>query len=100
VAGTISKALRSEPDVLVRQWLAIAAAGYIDFELVFNSISERLLDGKEDMDVRYNCLASLEELGPTKKVLAVYEMLRNRPSPMSDTVKRHLNEWSTAKHKR
>ena len=61
----------SHDNVLVRQWAANAAESYTDVPEVLTTVTKRLADKEEDLDVRFNCLAAIKRMADLSSVAHV-----------------------------
>jgi hypothetical protein len=93
VARQIAMTFRGERDQVVRQWLGIALAGYVDLPAAFEAAAARVRDPAEDEDVRFNCLAALERLGPTREVVSFFRDLGAGSDSVAASAQRQLSEW-------
>ena len=73
-AGALLAALSEGQDDLVRQWAAQAMAQVVHVPGVCEALARRVTDSSEDLDVRFNALASLRLAtleSPARRVLAI-----------------------------
>lgn len=92
VGRRLSEVFLAEPDVLVQQWMAIAAENFIGLPEVFEVASMLLADPEADLDVRHNCLAAVQRLGRSDRVVGVLKPLTSDPQ-LGVHVRRILKEW-------
>lgn len=92
VGRRLAEALLVEPDVLVQQWMAIAAENFVRVTAVFAAVSSLLADREADLDVRHNCLAAVQSLGPSVKALGVLDRL-TADQKLGVHARRILTEW-------
>ena len=92
VGHRLAEVLPTEPDVLVQQWMAIAAENFVRVPVVFTAVSALLADRGADLDVRHNCLAAVQRLGPSAQARAVLGSLTPDPE-LGVHVRRILKEW-------
>jgi len=72
VGRHLAQALPKEEDILIQQWIAIAAENFASVPEVFAAAAKLVADSEVDLDVRHNCLSVIERLRGTeqaKKVL-------------------------------
>ena len=92
VGRRLAKVLLAETDVLVQQWVAIAAGNFMSVPQVYAAVSVLLADGKSESGVRHNCLAALLRLGPSPRTRGPLEVLVADPQ-LGAQVRRILEEW-------
>lgn len=93
ISQVLATALKSERDILVRQWLGLALSGYSDLPNAFEAARSCASDAHQDLDVRYNCLAALRILGPMEHVTKVFKELATGSDSIADTSRRQLAAW-------
>jgi hypothetical protein len=92
VGRRLAGVLLAEPDVLIQQWMAIAAENFVIVAEVFSAASLLLADREADLDVRHNCLTAVQRLGPSDEVRNLLESLAPDPQ-LGVHVRRILKEW-------
>jgi hypothetical protein len=91
IGRRLAQAMLVESDILVQQWMAIAAANYIGVPEVFGALITLLNDIGADLDVRYNCLAAVRILGRTAETAKALSPLLSDPE-FGPPVRRILNQ--------
>jgi hypothetical protein len=96
VAGrAIADLVLWEPDILVRQYVAMATESYCDVPGVFDAAAQVILDRSVDLDVRYNCLNAIEQAGKSDRTVQILTTLRADPG-FAETAACILSEWHVA----
>src|SRR5688572_30675145 len=67
VGQHLARLLPIEDDVLIQQWMAIAAENFANVPEVFATAGELLADSNVDLDVRHNCLSVIKQLRGTEE---------------------------------
>jgi hypothetical protein len=94
VARHLAAVLPIEADVLVQQWVAIAAEYYSGVPELFAVLAVCLRDSKMDLDVRHNCLAAIERLRGSEQSTAVLRSLVD-DEEFGSSVRRTLVTWGS-----
>jgi len=70
-ADALLEVLRSEDDVIVRQWAAQALLPFCHLPEVAHALADRVADAREDPDVRHNSVATLRRaaIGSAERAL-------------------------------
>lgn len=92
VGQHLAKVLPKEKDILIQQWIAIAAERYANVPEVFAAAAKMVMDSGADLDVRHNCLAVIERLRGTEQAKKVLQSLVE-DEQLGVHVRRILSEW-------
>jgi HEAT repeat protein len=90
-AGLAIAAALTSDDELVRQYAAMSLGPYADDDQVFRALAAAALND-EDIDVRYNALAAVEEAGPTARNADLLRRLAADPE-LGTAAARTLEHW-------
>jgi hypothetical protein len=98
VGRHLAKVLPKEEDILVQQWIAIAAENFASVPEVFASAAKLASDSTVDLDVRHNCLSVLERLRGTQQATNVLRSLVD-DEQLGVHVRRILSDWKSRRTK-
>lgn len=91
-AGRAIAAALREDDELVRQYAAMSLGPYLADPLVFEALTVALLRD-DDLDVRHNALAAVEEAGPADRPAELLRRLAG-DAELGPAVARILDRWA------
>jgi hypothetical protein len=94
VGRHLAKVLPKEEDILVQQWIAIAADNFASVPEVFATAAKLVADSEVDLDVRHNCLSVIERLRGTEQATNVLRALVD-DEQLGVHVRRILSEWES-----
>lgn len=92
VARQLAKALPKEDDVLIQQWMAIAAENFANVPEVFDTAAKLVADAEIDLDVRHNCLSVITRRHGTEQAMNVLRSLAD-DEQLGIHLRRILSEW-------
>jgi hypothetical protein len=93
VGRTVAAALQADDEDLVRQYAAMSLGPYVGDDVVFEALTTAvLLD--EDVDVRHNALAAIEEAGPDTRTVELLRRLTGDPE-LGTAATRTLGDWDS-----
>lgn len=94
VGRHLAKVLPKEEDILVQQWIAIAAENFASVPEVFATAAKLVADSGVDLDVRHNCLSVIQRLLGTEQAKNVLRLLVD-DEQLGVHVRRILSEWES-----
>ena len=94
VGRHLAKVLPIEEDVLVQQWMAIAAENFANVPEVFDAAAKLVADPEIDLDVRHNCLSAIERPRGTEQAKGVLRSLVG-DEQLGVHARRILSEWES-----
>jgi hypothetical protein len=89
VGQLLARLLPQEEDVLVQQWMGIAAGNFVGVPERFDAVAGLLADHDVDLAVRHNCLSAIERLRGSEKARETLRRLAN-DDEMGDSIRRIL----------
>ena len=96
VGRRLADALPAEPDIVVQQWLALAAGNFMSVTPTFDAVVGLMTAATTNAEVRHNCLAALKRAGSSKAARRALEPLR-RDRELGSAVQRVLDAWGRPK---
>ena len=94
VGRHLAEVLPKEEDILVQQWIAIAAENFANVPEVFDTAAKLVADSEVDLDVRHNCLSVIQRLRGTEQAKIVLRSLVD-DEQLGVHVRRILSEWES-----
>jgi hypothetical protein len=92
VGRTVAAVLRDDDDdYLVRQYAAMSLGPYAEDAVVLDALAHAV-HHDDDIDIRYNALASIEEAGRNDRGIELLRQLADDPE-LGTAVTRKLGEW-------
>ena len=89
IADSICNLIKNEVDYDVKNYAGVASANFFEYSCIQEVCQEKLLDNKEDIDLRYNYLDTLLKIPDKDKVRKVLEKLKE-DSDLAKTARRNL----------
>jgi hypothetical protein len=89
---TIAAVLSADEDHLVRLYAAGSLGPYVDDSVVFDALTVAVIHD-DDIDIRHNALASVEEAGPGERAIALLRRLADDPL-LGSSARRTLRAWT------
>jgi hypothetical protein len=94
IARILTNILSNSADDDVRIYAAMTASTYTGFVNLVEVLSTIIFDDQEDINLRWNAITSIEEMGDTEQSRRIMEKALPN-NDFQDYAKRILNEWST-----
>jgi hypothetical protein len=96
VGRHLAKVLPKEEDIIVQQWIAIAAENFASVPEVFDTAAKLVANSEIDLDVRHNCLSVIERRRGTEQAKGVLRSLVG-DEQLGVHVRRTLSEWESCR---
>jgi len=96
VGQLLARVLPQEKDILVQQWMGIAAGNFVGVPEVFDAVAGLLADPDVDLSVRHNCLWAIECLPDSEKAGEALRPLAN-DNEMGASIRRILAAMASRK---
>jgi hypothetical protein len=94
IGRLIKNILVADQDDDVRSYAAMAASKYVDVEGILEELEKIIFDEDEDINIRWNAFASIEEMGPTEESKRIMEKAL-RVEEFKAYAQRVLDRWNS-----